>query len=81
MKDDTTKKYTRSELALCNGTDRAEIWCCYKGLIYDLGRSRLWRNGMHYEHWAGQDLTEELKAAPHTDRVFEKFRVVGVLDD
>jgi predicted heme/steroid binding protein len=74
------KRYTISQLALRNGQDRNEIWCGYKGKIYDLSISRLWRDGRHYEHWAGQDLTGELKEAPHTDRVFEKFKVVGLLD-
>lgn len=73
------KEYTRSQLALRNGTDREEVWCAYKGLIYDVSKSKLWRNGKHYEHWAGQDLTSELKDAPHTANVFDKFKVVGKL--
>jgi predicted heme/steroid binding protein len=74
------KEYTRAQLALRNGQDRPEIWCAYQGLIYDVGSSRLWRNGKHYEHWAGQDLTKELeKDAPHTEKVFDKFKVVGKL--
>jgi predicted heme/steroid binding protein len=48
-------------------------------LIYDVARSRLWRNGQHYEHWAGQDLTDELADAPHNANVFDKFAVVGRL--
>jgi len=71
--------FTRSQLALRNGSDRDEIWCAYAGLIYDVSTSRLWRNGQHYEHWAGQDLTDELTDAPHTDSVFARFRVVGRL--
>ena len=74
------KEYTRAQLALRNGQDRPEIWCAYQGLIYDVGSSRLWRNGRHYEHWAGQDLTSELQQdAPHTEKVFDKFEVVGRL--
>ncbi|MBB6001551.1 cytochrome b5 domain-containing protein [Arcicella rosea] len=73
------KKYTKSQLSLRNGQDRDEIWVAFKGFIYDVSDSRLWRNGKHYEHWAGQDLTSELKDAPHTDKVFEKFSVVGEL--
>jgi len=72
--------YTRSQLALRNGNDRDEIWVAYQGNIYDVGASRLWRNGKHYEHWAGQDLTEELdNDAPHTSFVFDKFEIVGKL--
>lgn len=73
------KEYTKSQLALRNGQDKPEIWCAYKGLIYDVSRSKLWRNGKHYEHWAGQDLTDEMKDAPHTQNVFDIFTVVGRL--
>jgi predicted heme/steroid binding protein len=78
MQDDH-KIYTRAQLALRNGQDREEIWCAYQGKIYDLSVSRMWRHGRHYEHWAGQDLTDELADAPHGQGVFERFRVVGAL--
>jgi predicted heme/steroid binding protein len=70
---------TSSQLALRNGQDKPEIWIAFKGLVYNVSPSRLWRNGKHYEHWAGQDLTEELKDAPHTENVFDKFEVIGKL--
>lgn len=71
--------YSISQLALRNGQDKSEIWIAYRGYIYDVSRSRLWFRGMHYEHWAGQDLTDELADAPHADDVFLRFEVVGVL--
>ena len=74
------RTYTRSQLALRNVQDREEIWVAYLGKIYDVTESRLWRNGKHYEHWAGQDLTDELPDAPHTEKVFEKFEIVGNLE-
>jgi predicted heme/steroid binding protein len=70
---------TLPQLALRNGQDKPEIWVAFRGLVYDVTASRLWRNGKHYEHWAGQDLTEELKDAPHNENVFDKFKVVGRL--
>ncbi|MDP5120510.1 MAG: cytochrome b5 [Spirosomaceae bacterium] len=73
------KKYTTQQLALRNGQDKDEIWVAFQGVIYDVTESRLWRNGKHYEHWAGQDLTAELGKGPHTDSVFEKFTIVGEL--
>jgi predicted heme/steroid binding protein len=76
---DALPTYTRSQLALRNGQDKLEIWVAYKGVIYDVTESRLWRRGQHYEHWAGQDLTDELPDAPHTDEVFERFKAIGVL--
>lgn len=71
--------YTTSQLALRNGQDREEVWVAYKGVIYDVTKSRLWKDGKHYEHWAGQDLTDELPDAPHTDSVFKKFTKIGTL--
>ncbi len=73
------EKYTLSQLALRNGQDKPEIWVAYKGVIYDVSESRLWRNGKHYEHWAGQDLTEELAMAPHTEHVFKRYKAIGIL--
>jgi predicted heme/steroid binding protein len=71
--------YTKAQLALRNGQDKPEIWIAYLGTIYDVTDSKMWRNGKHYEHWAGQDLTDELPDAPHNERVFEKLKVVGKL--
>jgi len=70
-------EYTLQQLASRNGQDREDVWIAYKGIIYDVKKSRLWRNGRHYEHWAGQDLTEELKDAPHTAFVFDNFKAIG----
>jgi predicted heme/steroid binding protein len=70
------KTYTKQQLALRNGQDKPEIWVAFRGTIYDVSASRLWKNGKHYEHWAGQDLTEELADAPHTERVFENFEAI-----
>lgn len=78
MKEDL-HTYTRSQLALRNGQDRPEIWVAFQGLIYDMTQSKLWKNGKHYEHWAGQDLTDELADAPHSEKVFEKFNPIGKL--
>ncbi|QDA59714.1 cytochrome b5 domain-containing protein [Hymenobacter jejuensis] len=73
-------EYSLAQLALRNGQDRDEIWVCYQGLVYDVSRSRLWRRGNHYEHWAGQDLTQELQRdAPHTENVFDNFPIIGRL--
>ncbi len=78
---DELPKISKRMLSLRNGVDKDEIWVAYRGLVYDLGESRLWKNGKHYEHWAGQDLTDELKNAPHTERVFDRFKAIGRLTD
>jgi predicted heme/steroid binding protein len=79
MENKVLPVYTKAQLALRNGQDRDEVWIAFEGRIYDVRKSRLWRTGNHYEHWAGQDLTEELQDAPHTDYVFDKFEVIGLL--
>lgn len=71
--------YSRSQLALRNGEDREEIWVAYQGIIYEVSRSRHWRKGLHYGHWSGQDLTEELADAPHAEEVFKRFEPIGKL--
>lgn len=71
--------FNQNQLALRNGQDKEEVWVAYKNLIYDVTDSRLWKNGKHYEHWAGQDLTDELEDAPHTANVFDKFEPIGRL--
>ena len=70
---------SKSQLAMFNGSDKPEIYVAYKGVVYDVSASRLWKNGKHYEHWAGQDLTEELKDAPHAGWVFDRFDPIAVL--
>ena len=75
------KIYSLKQLALRNGQDMEEVWCCFNGNIYDLSNSRLWRTGTHYEHWAGQDLTKEFGEAPHTEEVFSRFTIVGKLKE
>ncbi len=75
----TLPEYTKAQLALRNGQDKPEVWVAFEGVIYDVSASRLWRSGKHYEHWAGQDLTDELADAPHTAFVFDKFTAIGRL--
>lgn len=70
---------TKAQLALRNGQDKDQVWIAYLGNVYDVTSSRLWMKGKHYEHWAGQDLTDELKDAPHTEKVFEKLKIIGIL--
>jgi len=79
-KDHTLPKISRRKLSLNNGQDRELIWVAYQGWVYDVTDSRLWKGGKHYEHWAGQDLTEELSDAPHGMGVFDKFKCVGKLE-
>ncbi|MCK9420420.1 MAG: cytochrome B5 [Nitrospirae bacterium] len=57
---------TLDALGQFDGKDGRPAYVAYKGLIYDMTGSRLWKNGSHMmKHAAGNDLTDILKTAPH----------------
>ncbi len=72
-------KLTKKELEEYDGTNGAKCYVAYKGNIYDVTGSHLFADGMHYEHYAGGDLTEAMEDAPHGEDVLSEFQVVGVL--
>ena len=47
--------------------------------MYDVTDSDQWIDGDHIGHMAGQDLTEAMEIAPHSEEVMEKMKVVGIL--
>lgn len=74
------KEFTEEELAQYDGKNGNLVYVAYKGKVYDVTESFLWRNGIHQVlHNAGVDLTDALEQAPHRDDVFEKFPVIGVI--
>jgi predicted heme/steroid binding protein/uncharacterized membrane protein len=59
---------TPDGLCQFDGKDGRAAYIAYKGIIYDVTKSRLWKNGMHVmKHAAGNDLTDMLKNAPHAE--------------
>ena len=73
---------TRTELAMHDGRDGRRAYIAVNGTIYDVTESPRWENGLHPpDHRAGQDLTDELKSAPHVKAVVERFPVVGTLEE
>ncbi len=57
---------TLEQLSHFDGREGRPAYIAYRGVIYDLTQSRLWKNGSHVtKHNAGNDLTEILKTAPH----------------
>ncbi len=79
MINNNLPEYTLVELSQRNGLTNPESWIAYKGLIYNMTSSMLWNYGIHFEHWAGQDLTLEMANAPHAEGVFKKFKPIGKL--
>lgn len=60
-----------------DGREGRPAHIAYKGGIYDVTESRLWRDGVHMKrHQAGTDLTDALKSAPHgEDKVLSMKRI------
>jgi len=74
------KEFTEKELALYNGENGKPAYVAYKGKVYDVSTSFLWKDGNHQVlHKAGVDLTTALEHAPHGEEALKKFPVVGIL--
>ncbi len=71
---------TLDELAQFNGKEGRPSYIAYKGKIFDVSGSRLWKGGSHMrKHLAGFDLTDAMKTAPHGDEKIVAFPEVGKL--
>jgi predicted heme/steroid binding protein len=72
--------FTEQELRQYDGSRKNPVYIAYNGVVYDVTSSPHWRTGEHRNlHFAGHDLTSELPDAPHSDLVFRKFPIVGIL--
>ncbi len=76
------KKFTLKQLALYDGKDGSPAYIAYKGKIYDVSDSFLWKNGKHQVfHQAGRDLTGAMDEAPHGEDLMERVPIIGELCD
>ena len=74
------RTFTKEELAQYHGQNNAQVFIAYKGKVYDVSGSFLWKGGRHQvTHVAGKDLTGDLTQAPHGSDLLEKFPIVGTL--
>jgi predicted heme/steroid binding protein/uncharacterized membrane protein len=69
---------TAEELQRFDGKDGRPAFVAYNGKIYDVTRSKLWKDGSHArKHHAGSDLTDALKTAPHAEDKILSMPEVG----
>ncbi len=71
---------TIDDLRQFDGKEGRPAYIVYQGIIYDVTKSRLWKNGVHVmKHAAGNDLTDFLQNAPHGDDKILSLPQVGKL--
>lgn len=71
---------TPEALSLFDGKEGRPAYIAYRGVVYDVSQSRLWKNGAHMvKHAAGHDLTDVLKTAPHGEDKILGMPVAGKL--
>lgn len=74
------KTVSEEELHANSGQDGKPAYVAYRGQVYDVSSSRLWRGGQHMRrHNAGNDLTADFSAAPHDESVLQRVPLVGSL--
>jgi len=73
-------RFTIQELKEYDGKAGKPAYTTFKGKVYDVSNSQLWKNGIHAgKHFAGVDLTENMLSAPHGEEILIKFHIVGEL--
>ena len=74
------KEFTKEELKEYDGREGRKAFVACEEDIYDVTDSFLWKDGKHQvTHHAGEDLTGELREAPHDIDFLKRFPVVGRL--
>jgi len=71
---------TAEGLCQFDGKDGRPAYVAYQGIVYDVTKSSLWKNGSHVtKHAAGSDLTDLLTTAPHGEDKILAMPRVGTL--
>jgi len=72
------KKFTEEELRQYDGaTPGKPAYFAYQGKVYDVTNHPLFIDGIHFEHYAGTDLSDFMDEAPHGDEALHECPVVG----
>ena len=74
------QEFDSAELEKFDGNNGRPVYVAYKGKVYDVSDSKLWKNGLHMKrHHAGNDLTADIQGAPHEPDVLERYPQIGIL--
>jgi predicted heme/steroid binding protein/uncharacterized membrane protein len=73
-------RMTLDDLRHFDGGENRPSYFAYKGKVYDVCLSKVWKGGSHFKkHHAGDNLTDILKTAPHGEDKILKMPVVAEL--
>lgn len=73
-------RMTLDDLRHFDGVENRPSYFAYKGKVYDVCLSKVWKGGSHFKkHHAGDDLTDILKTAPHGEDKILKMPFVAEL--
>ncbi len=76
------REFTMDELHNFNGKEGRPAFVAYKGKVYDVTESKLWKDGSHMKkHLAGHNLTDAMKIAPHGDEKILSMPEMGILTE
>ncbi len=74
------REFTMEELHNFDGKEGRPAFVAYRGRVYDVTGSKLWKEGSHMKkHLAGHDLTDAIKTAPHGDEKILSMPEIGIL--
>lgn len=63
-----------------DGKENRPAYFAYRGKVYDVCSSKFWEGGNHFKkHFAGSDLTQALKTAPHGEKKILQMPEAGEL--
>ena len=72
------KNFSVKEIRSSDGKNGAPALVVVQEKVYDVSNSPKWKDGSHMRrHQAGQDLTIDIKSAPHGTVVLERAQLVG----
>lgn len=78
--EEDKKDFSLEELHAFDGKEGRPAYVGYKGYVYEVTSSKLWKDGSHLrKHSAGNSLTEILKTAPHGEEKILAMKKVGEL--
>ncbi len=72
-------RFTPASLRKYDGKEGRRAYIARMGKVYDATDSARWKDGEHFKHLAGEDLTDSLAHAPHGEEMLERLDEIGEL--